>query len=107
MNTVELARLVEGAVEDALRDLEGLLPPGTTIPSGEDTPLLEEGGGPLDSLGVVNLMVAVEEAVERATGRSISLMEWLGLGAEEGPFRSRRTLLAGVMELLHSDGPGA
>ncbi len=93
---------VEAAVARALDEVQSLLPPGTSLPTGADDPLLEADGGPLDSLGVVNLMVAVEGAVNEDLGTDISLAEFLAEPPDTSPFRSREALRTGIIELMEA-----
>ena len=77
-----------------------MLPPGAQLPDDADGALLEAEGGPLDSLGVVNLMVAAEGAVNEALGTDLSLAEFLAEPPESSPFRSRRSLQEAIVGLL-------
>jgi acyl carrier protein len=49
--------------------------------------------GALDSLGVVNLIVAVEEAVEDELGELITLADERAMSQKRSPFRSIETLV--------------
>lgn len=58
-------------------------------------------GSQLDSLGLVNLIVAVETRVEQDFGRSISLADALGtLPPDGGPFKSVGALAEHIAGLL-------
>lgn len=98
------ATVIGTAVDRALEEVATMLPPGTKLPEGADAPLLEAEGGPLDSLGVVNLMVAAEGAVNEALGTDLSLAEFLAEPPESSPFRTRRSLQEAIAGLL---GTGA
>jgi len=82
----------EQLVLDAMDEVAELLPPGSDWSAGSDEPLMEAHGGCLDSLGVVNLMVAVESRIEQRFGRSVSLAEAFEEPPESSPFRSVATL---------------
>ena len=94
------ATLIGTAVDRAVKEVAAMLPPGTQLPQGPEAPLLEAEGGPLDSLGVVNLMVAAEGAVNEALGTDLSLAEFLAEPPESSPFRSRRSLQEAIVRLL-------
>ena len=64
-------------VYDALADLNAQLPADRRVESRETTILIGQGSA-LDSLGVVELLVAIEERVASATGATVSLLEPLG-----------------------------
>lgn len=84
----EAARAV---VLESLQDLRPLLPPDVQVEVGPDSPLAGPDG-PLDSLGIVNLVVAVENRARQHLGTDVGLTAALGLTAEESPFRTVRTL---------------
>ena len=80
-----------GIVGEALQEVEGLLPPGIVLETGPEAPLAAPEG-PLDSLGIVNLVAATEEAAARRGMGRLGLMEALSLPLEESPFRTVGTL---------------
>jgi hypothetical protein len=82
-------------VDEALQEVEGMLPPGIVLGTGPEVPLAGPEG-PLDSLGIVNLVAAAEEAAARRGIGHLGLMEALGLPLEESPFRTVGTLHAWV-----------
>lgn len=95
---------VEATVSRALSDVQEMLPPGLAMPSEADAPLLEGTGGPLDSLGVVNLMVSLETVLTEDLGLDLSLAEFLAEPPESSPFRSRRALEELVRSFLDGSG---
>jgi len=56
-------------------------------------------GGALDSLGIVNFIVALEEHVRDAQGRSVDLLDFDLIAAERSPFHTIDTLTAHLMAL--------
>jgi hypothetical protein len=50
------------------------------------------GGGPLDSLGLINLVVITEEMSQREFGREVSLSQHLESDAAGNPFATVDTL---------------
>lgn len=95
------ATSIPAAVSRALSELKGMLPPGLSIPEDASAPLLEASGGPLESLGVVNLMVALERAIEEEFGQQVYLAEALAKPADSSPFRTRRAIEEHVAALLN------
>ena len=70
-----------------------------------DTVLLGEGS-PLESLGVVNLIVALEQNLEQRFGVSVSLTEDERLYSSDSPLGTVRSLVGHLAALLASR-PGA
>lgn len=89
-----IQRLIFAAIQDTQDVLD------VHVKEAPQAPLLESDGGPLDSLGVVNLMVAVEGRLAAAFGRSVSLAEALACPPEDSPFRTVADLTAYVERML-------
>jgi acyl carrier protein len=83
MNRDEVLQAVLTAVERA----NALRPPDGQIPQREDTALFGEGGH-LDSLGLVSLVLDVEDLVNEATGRSLVLSDDRAMSQSRSPFRT-------------------
>ena len=60
-------------------------------PIGPDTPLFG-AAGVLDSIGLVSVVVELEQKVSELAGRDVSLMNDRALSHSRSPFRSVRTL---------------
>ena len=60
--------------------------------------------GALDSLGLVNLIVAVEQAVEDELGASVTLADEKAMSQSASPFRTVGTLAAYVWRQLGEHG---
>ena len=95
---------IRAAIGIAAQDLESVLPPGETIPSDPGSPLLEAAGGPLDSLGLVTFLVAVEGAIESEFGQTVSLVDALAEPSDSSPFRSLSALAQHLHESLDPEG---
>jgi acyl carrier protein len=54
----------------------------------------------LDSVGLVNLIVIVEEAIERETGRTIRLVSERAMSRRHSPFKTVASLAEYIEELL-------
>jgi hypothetical protein len=57
-----------------LHHMNDLLPASEQLPTGPDVVLMGEGGV-LDSLGIANFLVALEEAVEERFGQPLALSD--------------------------------
>ena len=73
-------------VYDAIDIVNQQLPAARRLAKSPDT-VIVGAGGPLDSLGIINFVVTLEEKVGDATGTSIQLLEE-ELLAEGSPFRT-------------------
>lgn len=83
---------VRDLVHEALAETNALRPEGERVGLQEEAPLAAPEG-PLDSLGIVNLVAALEGRVQARWSRSAELMEALGRPLEESPFRTVGTLV--------------
>lgn len=81
----------EEVVLRAIGDVNQLRPLTAAIPVGLSTVFRGEGAA-LDSLGLVNLLVATEDEYRQEFGREISLAPELTLPAEQSSFKSAQTL---------------
>lgn len=90
-------------IEDRLRDI--LDPEGTSIDSGvnEQTELFGESGL-LDSVGLVSLVVAVEQTIEDEFGVTMSLADERAMAQRKSPYRTIATLAAYAQKLLDAAG---
>jgi len=88
---------VYAAIDEANEDRTDTdLPPLEKSP---ETPIHGSASG-LDSLGLINFVVAVEEGVERDVGVPIMLSDDRSLTQEPNPFESVRTLVDYIDVLL-------
>ena len=94
---------LEALILDAAKDLAAQ--GGAEIPSdlGPETALFGEEGI-FDSLGLVTLIVIVEEAVQERCDTGISLADERALSQSRSPFRTIRTLAAYAHGLLKETG---
>jgi acyl carrier protein len=58
------------------------------------------GGGPLDSLGLVSMIVQLEELVEEKTGKSIIIADEKAMSRRTSPFATLGLLSDYIFELL-------
>jgi acyl carrier protein len=73
-------------IYDAIRRVNELREPGDRLACAEDTVLYGPGGA-LDSLGLVSLLLDVEEAVNARSGQSLVLADEHAMAQRRNPFR--------------------
>lgn len=100
MVRAEILQCVYEAIDEANEDRLDLPP----LEKSPQTRIHGTKGG-LDSLGLINFLVAVEEAVERETGVSVALSDDRALSREPSPFESVQTLVDYVEELAGERQP--
>lgn len=79
------------AVYAAMDEVSAQLEDGLPLEKAPDTPLLGDGS-PLDSLALINLIVALEEITQRLTGEARQLLDEDLLADPEGPYRTPQSL---------------
>lgn len=95
-----------GLIVTAADELNGVLTTPILIEQGEGARLYGYGGA-LDSLGLVNLLGAVEEAIEDEFEVSVSLADEKALSQESSPFRTIGSLAEYAGNLIREQGGGA
>ena len=85
----------EGNAEVVRRMILQLLPPG----SGEN-PRIFGADGPLDSLGLVNLLADLEYRLAEEFGREVVLASERAMSRSQSPFRDVAGLTEYILELL-------
>jgi hypothetical protein len=93
--------LVLEQIYAALDVVNSQLPPSRRLSRNPHTVIVGAGGA-LDSLGIINFVLAVEEKVGDAIGRPVPLLDPDLLGAEQGPFQTVETLATHVLALTSS-----
>lgn len=88
---------VEAAVGQAIDRLNEQLPPDERVGAEPDAKLYGDDA-PLDSLGLVNLIVLTEEAVQEHLGRAVALGDQAL--EDDHPFVDVRSLVDHLMGLL-------
>ena len=79
------------AVYQAVDELNAMRSPDKQVPKSLET-VLSGPSGILDSLGLVNLVVAIEEKLEDAFGVMINLADQKAVASDLNPFRTLGTL---------------
>lgn len=86
-------QLIRQAVVAAIDEINPLLPPDIQFGTSDDSVLFDPEN-PLDSLDLVNLVAAVEEAVEKSTGRNVPLpFDELTLPGSRNPLATVQSLV--------------
>ncbi len=83
----ELTQLILRVADD-VREQEGL---DTEPALATDTPLFGEDGV-FDSMGLVSLVIAVEQAIDEELGKQVALADEKALSQRSSPFRTVETL---------------
>lgn len=86
-------------VYQCIDELNLLLPVENRLSKAEDTVLVGPGGT-LDSLGIISLVVALEDALEQATGTRLVLLQEDKLADPAGPYASVGRLVNWIESLL-------
>jgi hypothetical protein len=86
------------AVYDAIDVVNRQLPEARRLAKSPDTIIVGPSGS-LDSLGIVNLVLAIEERASELLGRPVELLDDTAFVDANGPFRSVGSL-AGRLEAM-------
>jgi acyl carrier protein len=86
-------------VATAIREFNELVPADQRMGSSPETALFGEGGK-LDSLGLVSVLVAVEQGVADVLGKQVSVANEDAMSRRNSPFRTVETLTDYVCELI-------
>lgn len=97
----EIRGQLRDAVFLALDELNGLRAADDQLVKSLDTHLTGERGS-LDSLGVVNLIVILEQRLDEIFGKSVSLLDDERLDPTAGPFNTVGSLIEHLERLLWS-----
>ena len=99
MDSTVSFQVVLHAVYAAIDEINGQLPRAQRLEKQPSTIVLGEGGT-LDSLGAIQLVVAVEEQVAASVGQDVDLMDGDLLSRADSPLRSVDSLARFVVEKL-------
>lgn len=86
-------------VYSALDESEARSLTGVPVEKNPEAPLLGSDIG-VDSLTIVNLVVAIEEQIQKKAGKTIILVDEDSMALQEHPFRTVGTLAAYVDKLI-------
>ncbi len=96
---------ITNAIFSAIDEINQQLTREQRLPKSADAMLFSDSG-PLDSLGLVNLIVLVEQKVEEQTGCPVSLANDEALSLNDSPFRSVGRLRDYIAMLLEKQPHG-
>ncbi len=86
-------------IYDAIEEINDQLPKSRKLEKTPDT-ILFGTDGKLDSLGLVNLIVAVENIVDEELDETITLADEKAMSLKNSPFRTVTTLAEYVQSLI-------
>lgn len=89
----------------AIDDFNASVPPERHLPKAPDAALFD-GGGALDSLGLVHLIVALEQHTYDRTGLSLALADERAFSRSRSPFRSVSSLVEHLRERVGEQALG-
>ena len=90
---------VQRIVFDTIDEINEQLPQENQLIKAEDTILVGKNGE-LDSLGLVNLIVATEQRIEDELDISVNLADEKAMSQEVSPFLTVKTLMGYITQLL-------
>lgn len=90
------------AIQGAVAEINLSRPAGAQIPDDPDAVLFGEGGS-VDSVGLVNLVMAAEAHVGDATGLDLVLASEAAMSRKRSPYRSLRALADYAVEVAESE----
>ena len=93
---------VQRIVFDTIDEINEQLPQENQLIKAEDTILVGKNGE-LDSLGLVNLIVATEQRIEEELDISVTLADEKAMSQEVSPFLTVKTLMGYITQLLEKD----
>lgn len=91
-----MSREVLDEIYQTIDEVNRQLPGGARLEKSEGTRLVGDGGV-LDSLGLVTLLVGIEEAMQSRLGIQINLLEEDALADSSGPYQTVGGLLDWIM----------
>lgn len=97
----KVERVIFESIEEMNMGLENKIP----LDKGNNTPLFGEKGV-LDSLGLVNLIVVVEEKVENEFDVSVVLADERAMSQKRSPFKTIGSLADYIVVLLGEESDG-
>ena len=94
---------VVDAINSAVDDLNEVLDSEERLAKSADVALIGQDAR-IDSLGLVNLIVLVEEKIQQQFGVGVTLVDERAMSQSKSPFRTLGTLAEFVEELLAEHG---
>lgn len=88
-----------GAIYSAIDEINEQLPKGRQLEKTAEAKLFDKEGV-LDSLGLVNLIVATEQQLEEQLGVSVTLADERAISQRNSPFRTVGTLVEYIQQQI-------
>ena len=92
-------------IYSSIDNINELLSDDMKLSKDRKTPLYGEQGS-LDSISLINLIVAVEESIEEELGESITLANEKAMSLEHSPFRNVGSLCDYIISILKENEIG-
>lgn len=90
---------ITNSIYAVIDETNGDLPPGQQLEKSPET-ILFGAKGRLDSMGLVNFIVGVEQRIEEDFQKPVSLTDEKAMSQRNSPFRTVGTLVDYIAELL-------
>jgi acyl carrier protein len=103
MEETKMHDQIQSAILSAIKEVNEILPPEMRL-SNDPEAVIFGKGGKLDSLGLVNLVLAVEERLAER-GWKVSLTDERAMSQNRSPFRSIEALTSFVAEATLTEEP--
>ena len=98
----KIVEIIVAEAEELNEDREDRIP----VESGIDTPLFGGDGGVLNSMGLITLIVAVEQSVEDEFDTALVLANEKAMSMKNSPFQTIGTLADYIVSVLKENGNG-
>ena len=99
---MNLKEKVSQSIFKAIDELNEQLPPEQNLEKSIETRIIGKGGK-LDSVGLVNLIVAVEQMIEDEFEVPMTLADERAMSQNQSPFRTVRTLAEYIAMLIEEN----
>ena len=97
---MDIEKQVEQVLFEAIEEINDQLPEEQHIAKKMSTPLFGEDSG-VDSLTLVNLIVAAEQKIQEQMDAAVTLADEKAMSQKNSPFRSVESLAAYIVMLLN------
>jgi hypothetical protein len=97
-NVLKNSNILEDIIYQAVDKIQPTLPSEMRIHKDPDS-LLFGVGAPLDSIGLVNFVLVVEELIQTKTGKAVRLVNESSMSATRSPFRTLKSLSEYIQQL--------
>lgn len=92
-NPQQVEDRIEQAIAKAYEEIDSQLPEEERVPFSRATPLYGKGGH-LDSLALVNFVIAAEKSIEQEFGLFVALADEKALSQKRSPYRTVESFIA-------------